>query len=583
MQNWCLKDLYQGFNEDYEADLTKLTELVNQYKRIVIERDQLSFKEVVEKYLINYNQLIPLVRNLSSYASLINAIDLGNAQALQSLAKIKNIMNTLTIESILFSRYLVSIDLENLALESKLINEFLTLLLDQQNDARYLLTEKEEALYAKLTQVSSSGWSLLHDLTTANLDVKFKGQEITFSDLRNLAYDADLEVRKQAYQLELKCYQQIEDYVALALSNIKREVTVLNKLRGYDSVLQKTLNQSRMSNETLTAMISAMESYKPYFEQYLQAKAKYLGHKNSLPFYDLFAPVGSLDKEYIYEEGCKVVLDAFKDYSNSLYDYTKKAIDSNWIDIYSKKGKSGGAFCANLPQIKQSRIMLNYSSSLGDVMTLAHELGHGYHGSIIQQNQPMHWSYPMPLAETASIFCETLVKEYLLKEFTKKEERLYILENALQGETQVIVDILSRFYFESKVFEVSDAPISKDEFNQYMTDAQIKAYGSGLDEKHLHPYMWLVKGHYYSAGLNFYNFPYAFGLLFGKGLYAQYQKDAKKFVKDYDKLLSLTGKEHAETVAKSMNIDITDQEFWINSLELIKKDILEVINLMEGK
>ncbi len=185
----------------------------------------------------------------------------------------------------------------------------------------------------------------------------------------------------------------------------------------------------------------------------------------------------------------------------------------------------------------------------------------------------------MPLAETASIFCETIVNNHLLSELTNPQERLSVLENSLQGDTQVIIDILSRFIFETHLFEKSTGPVSKEQMKTMMIEAQKEAYLDGLDHDILHPFMWLNKGHYYSAGLNFYNFPYAFGLLFGKGLYVQYLKEPKTFLKKYDDLLGLTTRTSVENVALSMGIDVTKKDFWIDSLEQVKKDINEVCSL----
>src|SRR5690606_28676188 len=243
---------------------------------------------------------------------------------------------------------------------------------------------------------------------------------------------------------------------------------------------------------------------------YLKAKATYFGHEKGLPWYDMFAPVGSLNKTYTYDEAKDLAFNAFNSFSPKLGGFAKQSFDLNWIDVYPKKGKRGGAFCSNQPQIGQSRILLTFTGALDNVSTLAHELGHGYHGDIIKANAPLHWSYPMPLAETASIFCEAIMNDYLLKEVKDPNEKLSLLEMGLQGDTQVIIDILSRFMFESKVFESANRPISKHEMKKWMLDAQKEAYLDGLDHDNLHPYMWLVKGHYYSAGLNYYNFLYAF-------------------------------------------------------------------------
>ena len=581
MGNWDLTSFYQGFDETYQKDLNKIEALVKEVKTLIKNKDQYDDIFLIESYLRIDEKLTVLVKTVYSYASLTSATDVNNQEALSYLAKIQNILRQTTEEDVIFTRYLKNINIEKLSEKSQLIKTYLFNLTNIKESAKHLLSEKEEILYARLSELSSGSWSRLQSMATANLNVLYEEENITLSEVRNLAYDYDPKVRKKAYEAELKAYEQVEDFVALALTNIKREVNVMLELRGYESALEKTLIQSKMKKETLEAMIEAIYEYQPYFEQYLEAKAKSLGHQNGLPFYDLFAPMGKLEKTYTYDEAQTLVKDAFYGYSQKLGDFAKKAFDKNWIDVYPKKGKRGGAFCSNQPQINESRILTNFTGSLSDCLTLAHELGHGYHGEVIASNQPLHWSYPMPLAETASIFCEAIINNHLLKQIDKKEERLSILENSVQDATQVVIDILSRFLFEEKVFSTANRPISKQEMKQFMIDAQTKAYGKGLDPEYLHPYMWLNKGHYYSAGLSYYNFPYAFGLLFGKGLYAQYLENKEAFINQYDDLLRLTTKASAEDVALSMGIDITKKEFWLNSLEMIKKDIEEVITLLK--
>ncbi len=582
MKNWNLNDLYPSFNEQYNLDLVKLEALTDSYISHINQKnpEPVSY---IEGYLKFHEEMHILARTMGSFAMLTMSTDVTNSEAPLYMSKIQRITRKSTAEDVLFTRYLTTVDLNALAKKSELINKYLYNLELEQKEAKHLLSEKEEILYAKLRELASSGWSNLHNLSTANLPVQYRGKEITLSEVRNLAYENDQAVRKDAFNAEIASFAQVEDQVALALSNIKREVTIMNDLRGYSSTLEKTLDQSKMTKETLDAMISAMKDYRVYFEKYLQAKAKYLGHVGDLPFYDMFAPVGKLDKTYTYEEAQELVKEAFYGYSKRLGDFAKRAFDNEWIDVYPKKGKRGGAFCANQPQLKQSRIMTNFTGSLSDVLTLAHELGHGYHGEVISSNSALHWSYPMPLAETASIFCETIVNNHLLSLITNPKERLSVLENSLQGDTQVIIDILSRFIFETNLFAKTDGPVSKHQMKDMMVAAQKEAYLNGLDHNQLHPYMWLVKGHYYSAGLNFYNFPYAFGLLFGKGLYAQYLKNPSTFLASYDDLLSLTTKTSVEACASTMNIDVTKKDFWIDSLEQVKKDIDEVISLFETK
>ncbi|HHT39544.1 MAG: M3 family oligoendopeptidase [Acholeplasmatales bacterium] len=579
--NWNLDTLYLSFDDPkYQKDFEKLTKIIENYNQLpnLIETE----KEltVILKYLALKQELTKISRSLFSFNSLTRATDVSNQTAIINLAKLTNLLNKTTKTNVLMTRFLKDIDLEPFKSHPEIADNFFHLTKIKES-AQYLLSEQEEILYSKLRELSSVSWSRIQTLLTAKLDVNYQGKTVTLPEVRNLAYDASKKVRKAAYDAELKAYESVEEVVAIALSNIKREVNIMNELRGYDSVLEQTLIRSNLKKETLEAMLATMMDYRVYFRDYLKAKAQYLGYQNGLPFYELFAPIGSLTKEYSYLEAQEIIIASFDSYSPKLANFAKKAFQNNWIDPFPKKGKSGGAFCSNQPQIKESRILTNFTGSLSDIATLAHELGHGYHGEIISENSALNWSYPMPLAETASIFCETIVTNHLLSEISDDNERLSVLEIAIQGDTQVIIDILSRYLFETDILALAEGPISNATMKELMIKAQKEAYLDGLDENILHPYMWLNKGHYYSSGLNFYNFPYAFGLLFGKGLYALYLKDKKAFLNNYDNLLALTTKASVEEVALAMNIDITKKEFWENSLKLIKKDLDEVIHLMK--
>jgi oligoendopeptidase F len=221
----------------------------------------------------------------------------------------------------------------------------------------------------------------------------------------------------------------------------------------------------------------------------------------------------------------------------------------------------------------ESRVFANFKPSFAGMSTLAHELGHGYHNTNLAQRTMLQRQTPMTLAETASIFCETIVRNAALTS-ADHDEQLEILEASLQGSCQVVVDITSRFLFERRVFEARrERELSVDELNELMLAAQRETYGEGLDEGVLHPYMWAVKGHYYSVGRSFYNFPYMFGLLFGLGLYARYQQNPDEFTRGYDNLLSSTGMADAAELAARFGIDTRTPDFWRASLAVVKADV----------
>jgi pepF/M3 family oligoendopeptidase len=339
-----------------------------------------------------------------------------------------------------------------------------------------------------------------------------------------------------------------------------------------------------MTRETLDALISAMEDYMPVFRKYLRAKAKYLGHEGGLPWYDLFAPIGSSDKKYTIEESRDYLLGIFGKFDTELHDMVKTAFDEEWIDFYPREGKVGGAFDCGVPSAKQSRVLTNFGGAFGDIVTLAHELGHSFHDRQVFNNALLNQDYSMPVAETASTFNEVLVVSTAIAESTDREEKLALLESQLQDATQIIVDIYSRYTFESSVFEHRPTEfMSADRFSELMLAAQEKAYGDGLDKNIRHPYMWVCKGHYYSGGLSFYNFPYAFGGLFARGLYAKYLAEGKPFVDTYKALLRATGTSTVENAAKIAGVDLTKKSFWEAGLKSLADQIEEFCTLVDYK
>ena len=574
---WDLSIMYKGYDDPkYIEDNNKVLELIKEINDLANNLSVENALACIEKELKLEEELNSVLSELFSYSSLRSATNVNDYEALGEMGKLQMVLQETVAASVAFSKFLVNVNLEKLALESELIKTYLFILTNNKEEAMHMLSDKEEVLASRLRLVGSSSWGDLQGQLTANLSIKVEGfdENMPLSAVRNLAYDHSEKVRKAAYEAELNAYKQIEDSVAMALNNIKREVNIMMPLRGYKDALEKTLKQSHMSKATLDAMIEAIKEEAPKFREYFKLKAKALGHKNSLPFYDLFAPMGSMHKTYSIEEAKDLVLDVYGSFSESLYELGKEAFENRWIDVLPHEGKSGGAFCAGLDNHNESRVLTNFTGSLSDVQTLAHELGHAYHGRVVLDNAPLNRDYPMPLAETASIMCQTLMAKKMIDDMTDPFEKLTVVEESLQEDSQCVIDILSRYLFETKVLEQPiSRPLSAIDMCNFMLEAQDESYGDGLDPNFKHPYMWLCKSHYYSAGLNFYNWPYAFGLLFGKGLYKQYLKDKDTFVKNYDQMLRNTGFMSVEDVAMSMNIDVTKKDFWIESLKFIEEDI----------
>jgi oligoendopeptidase F len=359
--------------------------------------------------------------------------------------------------------------------------------------------------------------------------------------------------------------------LAACMNGVKGAVGTLDRRRGRSDCLHQTLDQARIDRETLEAMLGAVVDSLPVFRRYFRHKASLLG-KEALPWWDLFAPVGRSERRYTFAEAQELLLRQFGAFSPRLLSMTRRAFDHHWIDAEPRDGKQSTAFCMDLPELEESRVLCNFDGSFEQVSTLAHELGHAYHNDCQAGKTQLQRSTPMTLAETASILTETMVTDAVLAQAKDAQERLAILETLLIGAGQVVVDIYSRYLFETEVFEQrAQAELSADELCEMMRNAQRAAYGDGLDERTLHPYMWVWKPHYYSPGLSFYNFPYTFGLLFGLGLHAIYRERGAAFVPELEALLRSSGEGTAADLAAHFGIDIRRRAFWESSLKLIKE------------
>jgi len=586
--NWSLDALYTSFDDlAFQKDFERLADIPNivswAVQAFAAPGEPGDPAPLLEKYIRTVNGL-SRCHLMFHYASLLLSVDASRSDALKMIDRIEDAYAALAEADALFKAYVGRLPqqmLDACIAASPLLAEHRFFLSEIKAEYPHVLSDKEELLMARLRPTGSGAWSTLMHQLTSRLMVEMEkdgaATQIPLAVVRNYATDADPKLRKAAYEAELAAYPKIDTAVAFALNNIKGEVITACDLRHYDSPLQMTLFHYRLDEEALHAMLGAMQNALPVFHSYLRKKAEMLGHSNGLPFYDLYAPLTSPGAAltYTFDEAACFVVRQFTAFSPRLGQFAAHAFTEGWIDAQTREGKQGGAFCENLFAIGQSRILSNFTGTFNDVMTLAHELGHAYHGDCLKAESYLNSDYPMPIAETASTFCETLVFGAALRsgEITPAQ-KLEIMESDLSNAAAIVVDIYSRYLFESKGFEQrKNGSLSVEELNEMMLDAQRQTYGDGLDPNCLHPYMWACKSHYYYADNNYYNFPYAFGLLFAKGLYAQYLQTGDTFVEKYDRMLAATGKNNLKDVAASMGVDISDKAFWESSLAIIAKDI----------
>lgn len=578
--NWDLTVFYKDFDDpEFKDDLARLPKEIDAFTAAIAAPAEDEVKKLVS--LVHQEEALSnLFERLSLMIELTLSVDANNKAANAAMAPLMRAVMGSSLASNAFSRYLAS--LENLDAIIDANDELKArafALREAAEDAKHQLPEALEKPVLKMQLSGGEAFSQLRDKLDATLLVDYDGKQIPLSAVRALAYDGDADTRRRAYEAELASYKKIELPMSFCLNNLKAEGETMAALKGYKGVLDMALAHSRMDEKTLEAMWTAIREALPELREYFKAKGRLLGHENGLPFYDLFAPVGQSTRTYTVEEARALLLDLFGKFCPEMGEMMRTAFDESWIDMYPREGKSGGAFCSGYYAKNISRVMTNFAGSASDVSTLAHELGHAFNNRMLHHKPIMMTETPMPLAETASTFNETLLISQLLKTATPEEE-LTLLDSCLTEQTQTMVDIYSRFLFEQKVVAAqADHALDVDELKETMLWAQEQSYGDGLDPEYRHPYMWACKSHYYSTGVHFYNFPYAFGGLFARGLYARYEKEGEAFVPIYCDLLSRFGSDTIANVTASVGIDVTTPDFWREAVESVLVQVRRFVEL----
>jgi len=592
---WDLSNIYKSLDsKDFLEDWKKITNLLSGAEKYFadngIKKTDKPIKagpklaEIVGHAIEIFNRASILLGTLGAFVNSYYSTDSYNKLAAQRMSELEKVSVKLNNLDTAFCGFIGSIgkELPKLVRLDKILSEHEFVLNETYHESKYMMSEAEEKLAAELALSGAKAFSKLQGVVSSQLkvpvNIKGKTEIMPIAKVRNLASESDEDVRKSAYEAEMAGWESVREPIAAALNGVKGHSITLNQKRKREDALHSSLDMNRIDRKTLETMLGAMKESFPVFRKYFAKKASRLGRK-SLAWWNINAPAGKLDKRYTYEEACDFIVENFSTFSKELGDFARNAFEKNWIDVYPRDGKRGGAFCMKVPKVEESRIMCNFDGSFDQVTTIAHELGHAFHNECLKGLTPMQKSTPMALAETASIFCETIIINAALKKASKKE-KLAILETQLIGESQVIVDIYSRFLFEKEVFERREkSELSADDFCEIMLRAQKETYGDGLDAKHLHKYMWALKPHYYMTGAPFYNYPYAFGQLFAIGLYRLFENEGPKFVTKYKGLLRSTGLNRAAEVTAKFGIDIRKPKFWKESLKVIEEHVNEYLAL----
>ena len=554
LPKWDLESIYPSVtSEEFLSDVDLIYKKADELKKRSADKSS-----SILSILSLYDELFDVVESVGSYVYTSFSVDTTNSEILAAMGKAEKAETAASDASTVMVHYLSKRTDE---FSDPSLKPYELFLKEVKTEAEHMMSLEEEALANEMLQVSASAWGRLQESVTSSI----KDGDKTLTQLRGLAMDSDRSVRKDAYEREKKILAENKVAIAAALNGVKGTALLLEKRRGWKDPLDRSCNTARISRKALDALIAALEESLPIFRDYMHVKAKLMGLER-LEWYDMFAPVGDASLSFSFEEAKALIIDAYSSFSPEVGAFIKNALDNHWVDPEAHEGKIGGAYDIFFPKKKESRVMMNWEGTYDSVSTLAHELGHAYHDSVVKDYPASQRSYPMTLAETAPIFGESVIIQEVLKK-ADKNQQLSLIEAYVQGACQVCVDILSRFYFERSCFEArKEGEVTPDDFSKMMLQAQEDTYGDGLGVKH--EYMWAVKGHYYNEGFSFYNYPYAFGQLFALGLFAS-KDSVSDFPTHYKEVLSMTGRFEAKEVALAAGCDIEDKEFWKKGISVI--------------
>lgn len=585
-QNWDLESIFPGGSGSVEL-LGQLeivhTEIGTLQQRVLSLDSELGVEEFVE--LVEHMQGVMVeLGQCASFVSCLNAQNVQDEKARLLQGDLGQLSAYLATVLTTVDHFFVSISEEKwrVFLEHDALQELSFSLNERRTVAQTKMTPELESLATDLAVDGYHAWSRLYNTVVGgmSIEVELDGEleQLSVGQATNLLANPDPFLRRTVFEKLEEAWSQEAEMCASALNHLAGFRLNLYKNRRWEDVLAEPLQINRMERATLEAMWHAVEGGKPYIVQYLERKAKLLGLEQ-IAWYDLDAPLGDASKAIPFEDAATFVVDQLNKFSPEIAKFTQGALDQRWVEAENRGGKRPGAFCTSFPLSQESRVFMTYSGTIQGLGTLAHELGHAYHGYVLKDSPYFLRRYAMNVAETASTFGELLVVDGAIQQAPTPAEKLGILDDKIGRSVAFFMDIHSRFLFETRFYEArKKGLVSVGQLNELMTTAQKDAFLDSL--KVYHPYFWASKLHFYITGTPFYNFPYTFGYLFSAGVYARAKAEGQGFSQNYRNLLQDTAKMSVEDLAKKhLGADLTRPEFWEAAVKLAIDDVQEFLRL----
>jgi oligoendopeptidase F len=460
-----------------------------------------------------------------------------------------------------------------------------------RESARYTMSPAEEKLAAELGVDGLHAWGRLYDKISGSLEFDMiypdgRKERLPISQWRALMSNADRRVGRAAFDGGNRSWAGLEDVCAAALNALSGTRLTLNRLRGREHFLDPSLFQSGMTKETLDAMYTAIHEHIDVGRSIFRTKARSMG-REGIWFFEREAPLIVEDATTLsWEQGVDMVRGSFGKAYPGLAAFFGDCLEKRWIESEVRAHKRPGAFCTGSPVTREQRVYMTFNGTLGDVRTLAHEVGHAWHSHLLRDLRPSARRYPMTLAETASTFGEQILAEGILAdEGVPDSAKLSMLDADLSSAAVMLLDITVRFAFERTFHEErAKGELSAARFRELMVEAQREVFGDALMPDGEDPLFWVSKLHFYISGVTFYNYPYTFGFLLTRALYARMQEEGAAFLPKYEEFLRLSGSDTVENVVRrSIGGDTTKPEFWTASIRSLEAPIARYRDLLAAR
>jgi oligoendopeptidase F len=579
---WSLTDLFESFDDPkYQAAYKEVEQGTKDFQAY---RDQLTpdiSEELFLKIITTYEQFYRLMSRLDGFAQLAFAADTQDQKAQSEVARVNQFEAEMGNQTIFFSLWWKALDEENAQRLLKAAGDYHYWLEAMRNWKDYTLSEPEEKIINIKDVTGVNALNMLYDSITNRytfkIEIDGEEKEMTRGELMALVREPDPDLRKRAYQILYRVYEDDAPILGQIYQSIVRDWRNENvNIRGFKKPISVRNLVNDIPDEVVETLLDVTRKNTKHFHRFFNLKAKRIG-MDKLRRYDIYAPVAKSDKKYNFSDAADIVLESFTEFDPRFAQMAQQIFDASHVDSQVRKGKMSGAFCATISPDLTPWVLLNYQGRPDDVATMAHELGHGIHSLMAQEHSAFTQHACLPLAETASTFGEMMLVDKLLAEETNEAVRRDLLFRQMDDSFATIIRQNYFSMFEQTAHDMIAEGAQVNEIAEAYLENLKTEFGDAVDISDEFRWEWVMIPHFY--GVPFYVYAYAFGQLLVLSLYKQFKEEGDAFKPRYMQILSAGGSIAPVKLLSNAGFDVTTAEFWQGGYDVIDEMVTTLENL----